>query len=124
MTADGDLATLRRSIREVLDDKCTADIVRTPGSRERAGTERAFWALAGELGWLAIAVPEAQGGLGLGVLGGHALQLELGAKLAPGSFAPTLALCGLLAAVPDTALAADILPRIAAGELAVAACAM
>jgi alkylation response protein AidB-like acyl-CoA dehydrogenase len=55
-----------------------------------AADERKTWALAQELGWLLVAVPEDLGGLGQGLKGACAFQYELGRSLAGAPYAPAL----------------------------------
>ena len=74
-----DLAELRDSIREVLI-KRRSDIV-IPGEAGRA-LDRALWEEMAALGWLALAIPEALGGLGQTVAHLGVLYEELGRVLA------------------------------------------
>jgi alkylation response protein AidB-like acyl-CoA dehydrogenase len=80
--------------------------------------DAALWKAVGEQGWLGAAIPEAHGGLGLGHLELCVIAEELGRAVAPIPFASTvyfLAEAVMLAG--DEAQKADILPRIAAGEV-------
>ncbi len=56
----------------------------------RAATEQTAWSLIAELGWLMIATPEDQGGLGMGLAGGCALHVELGRGLATVPYLPAM----------------------------------
>lgn len=56
-----------QEIRRVLSEEASFERLRRLAD-EGVFVDRALWTLAGELGWLAIAVPEAHGGLGLGAL--------------------------------------------------------
>ena len=64
-TVDADLEDLRASVRAVLESDAPTE----------PGDWRATWATAVELGWPAVGLPEADGGLGLGQVG-VALMLE------------------------------------------------
>lgn len=55
-----------------------------------APDEQAGWQLVAELGWLMVAVPEAQGGLGMGPSALAALHLELGRGLGSVPFLPQI----------------------------------
>lgn len=61
---------LQSSIRQVLSDQ------------KVAADENLIWSQAVELGWLMVAVPEEQGGLGLGLEGACVVQWELGRSAA------------------------------------------
>lgn len=82
---------LQNSVRQVLNDQ------------KVAAEEKAIWAQAVELGWLMVAVPEEQGGLGLGLEGACAVQRELGRRAAT---APVLSSMLAIDAVCQSALAA------------------
>jgi alkylation response protein AidB-like acyl-CoA dehydrogenase len=69
---------LRDSARQVLD------------GLGRAAAEQTAWPQIAELGWLMIATPEEQGGLGMGLAGACALHMELGRGLATVPFLPAI----------------------------------
>jgi alkylation response protein AidB-like acyl-CoA dehydrogenase len=73
-----DVSELRDSARQVL------------GGLGLAADEHSTWAQIAELGWLMVAAPEALGGLGRGLAGACALQLELGRRLATVPFLPAV----------------------------------
>ena len=77
----------------------------------------AIWASVGELGWMATAVPEAHGGLGLGVLELSMLAEQLGRCAAP---LPVIASAGIAAEAirvgGSDALQSQWLPRLADGS--------
>ncbi len=81
------------------------------------GYDREFWNTVVEQGWTALAVPEEQGGLGLGLVElGLVAQATgtatAGAPFLTGGYGVTCA----LAACADRGLAAQWLPRLASGE--------
>ncbi|HKT53311.1 MAG TPA: acyl-CoA dehydrogenase family protein, partial [Caulobacteraceae bacterium] len=80
-----------------------------------------LWARAAELGWLGVGLPDAHGGLDMGVQGLDVIYRALGRSGAPGPFAATLPAAQWLADVADEGLQAELLPRIIAGDLALAA---
>lgn len=92
-------------VRKVLDDEATA-------------YDADLWKAVAGQGWLGAAIPEAQGGLGLGYLELCVIAEELGRAVAPIPFASTvyfLAEAVMLAG--SDRQKADILPKIAAGEI-------
>ncbi|HSV04022.1 MAG TPA: acyl-CoA dehydrogenase family protein [Phenylobacterium sp.] len=92
-------------VRKVLDDQATA-------------YDAELWRAVAAQGWLGAAIPEAHGGLGLGHLELCVIAEELGRAVAPIPFASTvyfLAEAVMLAG--SEAQQAEILPKIAAGEL-------
>lgn len=113
-------------------------MIRDEGARflaERASSEKlralieggarwdsALWAsIATELGWCAIAIPEDDGGLGLGATEVVVLMELAGARLAPVPLWSTLCLATpLLLEAAEGEARARLLGRIAAGEIAVA----
>jgi alkylation response protein AidB-like acyl-CoA dehydrogenase len=70
------------------------------------------WARSAELGWFALAVPEAQGGVGYSLAEEALLFREVGRGLAPGPFIATV----LAARVALAAGARDLAASIMAGE--------
>ena len=114
---DGDIgAMLRKSVQ----DFCArhSGVVRT---RQLRGTEpgydRAIWQEMADAGWAGIALPEAHGGLGLGLAELCVVAEELGADLAPEPFAAATVAAMILAGGDNVALQARLLPSIASGEL-------
>ncbi len=81
------------------------------------GFSRAVWAQFAELGWLALAIPEANGGLG-GSTGDAAVLLEsLGRGLVVEPYHSTVVLgAGAVAAAGSIAQKNEILPEVAAGK--------
>lgn len=104
--------------RRVLDARM--DKARLLGLLEQVGEhDGPFWDTAVEQGWTALAIPEAHGGLGLGLI---ELGLVAQACGAATSGAPFLTggygLARALIQGGDPALAASWLPRLASGEVA------
>jgi alkylation response protein AidB-like acyl-CoA dehydrogenase len=114
-----DLGALRESVAQVLDSICDNRAVHA-FIDGRSQLDAALWSQAAELGWLAIALPEAYGGLGLGVQGVEVLHRELGRHVAPGPFIPTLVGAQWLLEFADEVQKAEYLPKLIAGELTVA----
>ncbi len=84
---------LRESVRAVLARECTPLFVRTVAERRTAGAEvdcEPLWSHMVELGWPALTVPEAVGGLGFGAVELAVLVETLGQSMAPGALLPTV----------------------------------
>jgi len=108
---------LRDNVRSVLAGVCPPAVVRAVF--EGKGDGAAVWERMVELYWPALAIPEDQGGLGLGFVEVAIVAEQLGRVVAPGpylatvtQFAPAVREVG--GASP---LVADLLGRVAAGGL-------
>jgi alkylation response protein AidB-like acyl-CoA dehydrogenase len=116
---EADLDALRESIVAVLTEEC--DSLKVHGFIDgKNQLDRTLWQQAAELGWLAVGLPEAYGGLGMGVRGLDVLHRELGRHMVPGPFIATLSAAYALAEAGDDALKDAWLPRVAAGEVSLA----
>jgi len=118
-----DQTLLQQTVRDFLEGECTAEHVRTLWDDE-TGRSAAFWAKLAEIGVPGLLVPEKHGGLGLDERDLVLVLEETGrSALAEPVIAtavvaaPTLA---ALAGLGQEALAAEWLPRIAAGSAIVA----
>jgi alkylation response protein AidB-like acyl-CoA dehydrogenase len=116
---DTELVALRQSIADVLESECDSRKVHVWLDRQN-DLGPAIWRQAVELGWLGLALPEADGGLGLGARGLQILIRELGRYVAPGGFIPTLCAAQWLASVADSDQRAALLGPVLAGEAAFA----
>ena len=103
---DADQESLQEGVRAFVEGRVSLDTVR---ELEAAGArvDRALWAELGEMGVFSVALPEDQGGLGMGVAEAALVFEELGRGIVPGPLV-------------GTALAAAILEGAATGELVVA----
>jgi len=113
-----DQKSLKSDVRRFLEDHASVDKVRKVLDDDAKAYDAALWKAVGGQGWLGAAIPEAHGGLGLGHLELCAIAEELGRAVAPIPFASTvyfLAEAVMLAG--DDTQKAEILPKIAAGEL-------
>ncbi|WP_128375092.1 acyl-CoA dehydrogenase family protein [Streptomyces cavernae] len=112
---------IRRTVRELLLKRCGAEEVRaavlTP-----AGYDTALWsALAGQLGLPGLALAESYGGVGCTITELALAAEELGAALAPSPLLATAVLTApLVRALGTEGQRAELLPRLAAGELTAA----
>jgi len=77
-----------------------------------SGFDRALWKGLAELGAFSLRVPEASGGLGLGLLDAAILMEEVGRTLASGPIAESIMAARLLAALGG----GDLLGRVLSGE--------
>lgn len=92
-------------VRKVLDDDAKA-------------YDEALWKAVAGQGWLGAAIPEAHGGLGLGHLELCVIAEELGRVVAPIPFASTVyVLAEAIMLAGSDEQKADLLPKIAAGEV-------
>lgn len=111
---------MRDEARRLLDERASSAALRR--AIEAGSFDADLWRTVGELGWCAVALPEAAGGLGLGATELALLAEQCGRRLAPIPFWSTSCLAAPVAA----ALAAErargaLLSRIAAGEAATVA---
>jgi alkylation response protein AidB-like acyl-CoA dehydrogenase len=107
---------LRQTARTFLEKECPSGFVRRMMDDE-TGTTDEFWQKLAELGWLGLVTPEADGGMGLGLVDLTVVLEEMGRAVMPGPFFSTVLLGGL--AIRDAGSEAQRkawLPRIAAGE--------
>ncbi|MEE1916295.1 acyl-CoA dehydrogenase family protein [Pseudomonas asiatica] len=111
---------LREQARRFLSETSTFHALR---ERIAQGSpiDHELWRQVAELGWLAVAIPEEQGGLGLGALELCVLAEEFGRSLAPVPFHGTVFLGAELLKRSEAPEAAAWLGRIASGEAIIAA---
>jgi alkylation response protein AidB-like acyl-CoA dehydrogenase len=88
-----DQEELRDSVRAVLTRECTPGFVREIAEKRTAGADvdsEPLWSQMVELGWPALTVPEAAGGLGFGAVELAVLVEALGQSMAPGPMLSTV----------------------------------
>jgi alkylation response protein AidB-like acyl-CoA dehydrogenase len=85
---------------------------RDTGCSDGYGTD--LWAQFGELGLSAVAIPEAQGGLGLGAIESALILEEIGRNLTPSPFLMSAVVAAK--AIEDTAQSDSWYPRVVAGN--------
>ena len=109
---------LKGEARKYLEANCPPARVRGVLDDEAKGFDADLWKGVAGQGWLGAAIPEEHGGLGLGHLELCAIAEELGRVAAPIPFASTVyMLAEAVMLAGDDAQKAEILPKIAAGEL-------
>ena len=109
---------LKAEARRFLDANCPPARVRAVLDDDAKPYDEALWKAVAGQGWLGAAIPEEYGGLGLGRLELCVLAEELGRAVAPIPFASTVyILAEAVMLAGDEAQKAEILPKVAAGEL-------
>ncbi|MFG1192066.1 acyl-CoA dehydrogenase family protein [Xanthobacter flavus] len=112
-----DSGELKATLRRLIEAKSSLQAVREH-AEAGGGTDRALWAELAELGWLGLLVPEAYGGLGLGLAEAGILYEELGRSLSRVPVLPALLAVQAIADAGDAEQKARWLPAITTGELA------
>jgi alkylation response protein AidB-like acyl-CoA dehydrogenase len=112
---DTDLAALRTGIRDVLEREAARERVQAfVAGGGPFNTE--LWASAAELGWPALPIAEAHGGLSLDFAALAVLYEELGRCVAPLPLVGSMLVAEALARGGSPGQQAEWLPRIASGE--------
>jgi alkylation response protein AidB-like acyl-CoA dehydrogenase len=112
-----DQVALRDGARALLDDRCSTVRVRQIAETPERW-DRELWSDMVDQGWLGIAVPEAEGGVGYGPVELAVLLEEIGSHVAPTPFLPTVLALEIFRRVGDIrgverALAGDLRACIA-----------
>ena len=108
---------IRDQARNFLSKECTAQTVRAVLDSDTS-FDRELWQKVVELGWTAMAIPEAYGGLDLGYLELCVIAEELGRSLAPIPFSSSVYIATeALKAWGSEEQKKHNLPRLAAGEI-------
>lgn len=109
---------LKGEARKFLEANCPTSRVRGVLDDAARGYDETLWKAVAGQGWLGCAIPEEHGGLGLGHVELCAIAEELGRVVAPIPFASTVyMLAEAVMLAGSDAQKADLLPRIAAGEV-------
>ncbi|HET9729012.1 MAG TPA: acyl-CoA dehydrogenase family protein [Acidimicrobiia bacterium] len=77
---------LRGAVRAFMRAEAPKEYVRQMAEHDAAGFTPEVWSKIVELGWTGLLVPEAQGGLGLGLIDAVVVQEEMGRAVFPGPF--------------------------------------
>jgi alkylation response protein AidB-like acyl-CoA dehydrogenase len=109
-----DFQELRESARGMLEVECATERVHRFIDGDAALTDT-LWRAMADLGWQALIVPEAHGGMGLDVGDLMAIYYELGRHCAPVPLLPTMLVADALASAGSAAQQAQYLPVIASG---------
>jgi alkylation response protein AidB-like acyl-CoA dehydrogenase len=113
-----DQRALQEAARQLLDDLASPAKVRAHLANG-APYDSALWSAMAEQGWCTIAVPEAEGGLGLGWVDAAVLLEEVGRHTAPVPFAPALVtMAALTGRLDHRGLAVRLMSGSAMGSVA------
>jgi alkylation response protein AidB-like acyl-CoA dehydrogenase len=109
-----DQSDIQRTARDLLAERAKPDRVREHA--EAGTTDEDLWNELRELGWPGIAVPEGNGGQGLGSIELSILCEELGRAVAPVPFLPTVLAATLIEHAGSDEQRSRWLPGLASGE--------
>ncbi len=112
-TFSDDQDALRDAVRSFLANEAPSAYVRAMADDERGFTDE-LWGKISEVGWPGLLVPEAQGGLGLGLVDMAVVMEEMGRISFPGPFFSSAVLATLAARYLG---ADDLLGPLASGTL-------
>ncbi len=108
---------IRDQARNFLAQECPAELVRSSLESDQP-FDAGLWQQIVDLGWTGIAIPEDNGGLGLGYLELCMIAEELGRSLAPVPYSSSVYLATeALKTWGSDAQRNDYLPRLAAGDI-------
>lgn len=108
---------LQEQVRGLLQDRATPDLLRQLIT-EAVGWDEPLWRETAKLGLLGAAIPEAYGGVGLGVLDQCIIAEEMGRALAPIPFFSSICLAADAILLAGTERQKQTwLPRLASGEV-------
>jgi len=88
---------LRAAVRDFLAKEVPNAYVRQMAEHDDVGMTSEVWQAIVDLGWTALLVPEADGGLGLGIVDAVVVQEEMGRALCPGPYFSSAILATLAA---------------------------
>ena len=119
--ADALLTAIEDSADKLLKDRGGLGVPRELRASEhdalpRAEFRREDWQAMAELGWQGILVPEAGGGLDLGIEAAAAVARRMGQWLAPEPFTVTAGVAATLLAGASTEAAAQLLAAVVSGD--------
>jgi acyl-CoA dehydrogenase len=117
---DDDHLALKASAAVFLDKAISIAPLLVPGATVQDAGYESNWKKIADMGWQAIAVPEAHGGLGLSCVDLAMVIGELGRTLAPAPFLGNLMGTWALLAYGTEAQKARLLPGVAAGDCRIA----
>lgn len=115
MSEEFNITALKDSMRDMLTQECPIEVVQRRCDGDVSLTNH-LWSTMAELGWLAIAVPEELGGLGLGDEGLLALYEEAGRAVAPVPLMANLMSMDALTRLGSNGRFDDLLGAVIAGK--------
>src|SRR4051812_37937905 len=107
---------LKDSARGFLARECKPERVRELMATDTAHDNQ-LWQEIADQGWTGLIIPEASGGLGLGMVELAAVVEEMGRACLPGAFISTLMASALIERAGNREQRAKYLEQLAAGEL-------
>jgi len=107
---------LRQSARDFLARECKPERVRAAMATDTAD-DRALFTAAAEQGWTALIIPEAYGGLGLGIVDLAVVAEEMGRACMPGPLFATICASAAIVRAGSEEQKQRWLEPIAAGEM-------
>ena len=110
-----DQLLLQKTVRDFLEGECSAEWVRAQW-RTETGRSPGFWAQLAEIGVPGLIVAEDHAGLGMDETDLALVLEEVGRVGLAEPIASTAVGAALLASLPDGSLAAEWLPKVAAGN--------
>src|SRR5690349_15787799 len=108
-----DQQLMRETFARFLNEESSMERVR---AALPSGFDPALWTGLAELGAFSLRVPQAAGGLGLGLLDALVLMEEVGRTLASGPIAETVLAAGLLARLDSSGEQRALLGKVLAGQ--------
>lgn len=112
-----DQVEIAKHARRFCEKESTIEYVRSMLTDDRGFTDE-VWAKMADMGWMGMRIPEAYGGLGLGLLDLAVVLEEMGRGLVPGPFFSTVLLAAeALMEAGNGEQKRKYLPGIAAGEV-------
>jgi len=108
---------LGNEARKFLESSCTSAVVRGVLNDDDVSHDADLWKKIVEMGWLGAAIPEENGGLGLGMLEMCVLAEEMGRVLAPVPFASTAYFFTEAVKLGDKSQQAEYFPGIVNGDI-------
>ena len=116
LALDADQRLIVETAERLLADAASSSATRAAADGAE-GIDHALWRQMADMGWCGVHLPEAQGGLGLGIVELALLQEQLGRRLACVPYFDSVVLAGtLLREAADAAAQARWLPALTAGE--------
>jgi alkylation response protein AidB-like acyl-CoA dehydrogenase len=113
-----DQRALAAAVRDLITDRFGTEFVRSVvEDPDGDGNPERLWKAVSDQGWLAVLVPEAHGGLGLGMLDAQVVARAFGAATTPGPWLVSVLAGEALRLAGSDAQQAAWLPRLAGGEV-------
>ena len=110
-----DQQLLKNGVERFIADRCDFES-RRKRLAAQSGTDREMWSQFAEMGWLAILVPEAAGGMGWSMIEAAVILEEFGRGLVTEPYLEGALVAPRLLAGTDAAVADELLGAIASGE--------